>query len=62
MAGAAADRAVLVSSVPLGAFAGGRGGLKEPLEVVCPDVSAEHGGEKPVVSMADDFTRRTAVP
>ena len=27
MAGAATDRAVLVSSVPLGAFAGGRGGL-----------------------------------
>ena len=53
LAGAATERAVSAPSFARGAFFGGIGGLYEPLDsIVFADVSAEHGGEKPVVSMA----------
>ena len=63
MAGAATTdrtRTVVCSSLSRGPLTGGSGGLYEPLDIVCPNVSAEHGGEKPVVSMADDLPTRIA--
>ena len=55
VAGAAAERTVSVPSCarPLR----GSGTSQEPLDVVCADVSAEHGGEKPVVSIAARLQR-----
>ncbi len=51
VAGALAERTVSVPSLVRGPLVGGSGTWSEPLNVVCADVSAEHGGEKPMVSI-----------